>query len=325
MLNFSFKYNELTEDGIKPYLESLALIDRLSGTASEITLSLLDVDSRFSSGLWRATKGDGITCGFVGLRDEFYAIDRVTAQNTPSVVTWHATARPRTAKAPKNRGNGYPPPASGALVDSKETWNTEYHKSYRWVCKRVCDDCGLKLNYLPKENPIIDSVARYRESGFELMQRLGNPHGFAIRATSSEVTVLAAARSVAKSIEALAQPDVIEVSADNILSMMQAAPMKPSKVASARLDPRSGNIIRESAGDGDGAAIELDFDALSPLAVYASRLGSVGVLQVIPNAKYCAGARLKINNLVYSVKEMRYNRTGDNETMSLALEPEAEQ
>lgn len=322
MPEFRFKYNELDEVGVLPYLESVALIDRLSGTASELTLSFMDVDSRFSTGLWRATKGDGITCGFAGLKDEYYAIDRITSQNMPAVVTWHATARPRTVKAPKSRGGGYPPPSGGAIINERKSWDSERKVAFKKLCKRVCDECGLKLNYMIKENPIISDVARYQESGFDLLQRYCNIYGYAIRATSSEVTILAAARSVAKSVESTAQPEVIDVPADSILSMTQSAPMKPSKVVSARLDPRTGNVIRGSAGDGDGAADELNFDALSPAAIYASRLGAVGAVSVIPNAKYCAGARVRINNSLYTVKEMRYNRTGDNETMSLVLEPE---
>lgn len=317
MLALSIAYNKLTEGSLLRYAESISLTERLGGKASELAIALCDVDGRFSVGTYKAVKGDALSVGLGSVQPEQYSIDSIAVQMQPRVVTWNCTARPRTTSAPANRGNGTKPPDGGAIVDSKKSWATKQNVTLRAICGEVCSECGLKLDYRPKNDPKLSMVARYNETGFNLVSRLCRRYGFGVRATADRLIVLAATVKGDSS-----PPAEMQIPKTAIKSLQFDTKIKPQKVESARYDPRSQKTIEHSAGDGDGAESAFDFDVDDAGAVFdfSALASNVSSVDVLPDARYVAGAVVSIDGVgTYQIKEMHYTRSGTEESMSLTL------
>lgn len=317
MLELSIAYNKLQDDSLLVYAENITLTERLCGKASELSISLCDVDGRFSVGTYRATKGDALSVKLGSVAAEQYSIDSISVQFCPRVVTWNCTARPRTTSSPSNRGNGAKPPDSGAIIDSRQSWATKQNVSLKATCQEVCNACGLLLDYRPKNNPMLPMVARYNETGFALVSRLCRRYGFGVRATADRLIVLASTPKDDSS-----PPAEIVVSRDAIIGIQFATKIKPQKVKSARYDPRTQETIAHAAGDGHGAESVFDFDVDDAAAVYAfSALATkVSAVDVIPDARFVVGAVINIENVgTFQINEMQYSRSGTAESMTLTM------
>lgn len=316
MISFELQYNKKGCPSIAPFVESVELVDVASGKASTLSVTLCDTDGRFS-GTWQATKGDSIAVKIPPAGAVSFAIKKITYTARPRLVTWVAEARPSVSKAPSGRGSGSPPPNEGAVVSDKKSWDDGplVGLTLRAIAQRVCAECGLSLKYCVKGDPVISHCARYNETGFHLIDRLARRFGYAVRASAGALSIVGAKRS-----EDAAPPASMKFPVDRILSMGKAEVVPPASVASARLDPRSGEDVKFSAGDGDGGVDFLDFDVEIPSAVYDAAAASsmAADLAIVPTAGVVAGSILDIDGLgLREVVEMKYTRTGDAETMTL--------
>lgn len=315
MIDIDVVYNKLDSPSLLPYLESAALVEVTAGKASTLNLSLCNADGRFT-GSWQATKGDSISIRMKPAGLLTFAIKKITVQASPRVVTWEAEARPSVSKSPSGRGSGSPPPSSGAIVSDKKSWDEQLkNKTLKEIAQRVCGECGLTLKYCAKSNPKIEYVARYNESGFHLCDRLARRFGLCVRASAGTLSIIGAQRS-----EDASPPASVSFPVNKIISLAKVDDVKPASVKSARLDPRSGEAVRKSAGDGDGVVDGYDFDLDDAGAIYDASVasGQAAELQIVPTAGIVAGTVLDIAGYgLREVTEMRYNRTGDTETMTI--------
>ena len=315
MIDFDVVYNKLDSPSLLPFLESAALVEVTAGKASTLSLSLCNADGRFT-GSWQATKGDSISLRMKPAGLMTFAIKKISVQASPRVVVWEGEARPAVSKSPSGRGSGSPPPSSGAVVSDKKSWDEQVkNKTLKDIAQRVCSECGLRLQYCAKTNPKIEYVARYNESGFHLVDRLARRFGLCVRASAGTLSIIGAQR-----IEDASPPESIAFPVDKIISLAKVDDVKPAAVKSARLDPRSGEAVRMSAGDGDGVVDAYDFDLDDAGAIYDASVasGQAAELQIVPTAGIVAGTILSIDGYgLREVTEMRYNRTGDTETMRI--------
>ena len=316
MIDFDVVYNKLDSPSLLPYLESASLVEVTAGKASTLSLSLCNADGRFT-GTWAATKGDSISLRMPPAGLMTFAIKKISVQASPRVVTWEAEARPSVSKSPSGRGSGSPPPSDGAVVSDKRSWSDGplKNKSLKEIAQRVCSECGLTLKYCAKENPNIEYLARYNETGFQLLTRLARRFGLCVRASAGSLSIIGAQRSGDSS-----PPVSISFNVENIESVQTVSDVSPASVKSARLDPRSGESLRFSSGDGDGVVESLNFDADGAADIYDASVasGQAGQMQIVPTAGIVAGSVLNIPGYgLREVTEMRYNRTGDGETMTI--------
>jgi len=316
MIDFDVLYNKLDCPSLLPYLESAELVDVAAGRASTLRLSLCNIDGRFS-GSWRGTKGDSISLKMPPAGSVTFAISKITIQAAPRVVVWEAEARPSVSRAPADRGSGSPPPKSGAVVSDKLSWKDGplKGKTLKDIALRVCGECGLTLKYCARDNPIYPYVSRHDETGFHLLTRLARRFGLCVRASAGTLAIIGAQRSGDTQ-----PPASIPFPRSKILSLSSVSDVSPASVKSARLDPRSGKAVRKSAGDGDGTNILLDFDAASAEAIYSADVasGQATQIQIVPTSGICAGSILDIEGSgLREVTEVRYNRAGDSESMTL--------
>lgn len=314
MLSFDVLYNRLGAS-LLPYLEQVEYVDTVGRDPSTLAVTLCNADGRFTRE-WSCTKGDSLSLRFGAATAEPLAISEVSVEAVPRLVTWRASARPATVKAPSGRGGGTPPPSSGAFVSDKRSWDSYTSTvTLREVAQRVCAECGLALHYSAKTNPRLLRVARLRESGYHLLERLCRMHGLAVRATAAQVQIVARPGTP----EAPAQ-NVVDVPSDAIISMQQTDALKVAKIQSARRDPYTNRVERVSHGDGDGGVVSLGYSIADAAGIYDEAIldALAGELTVYPNPRYVAGAVLKIPGLgLRVVTEMRYTRSGDAEQMSL--------
>lgn len=316
MISFDVQYNKLNCPSLLPFLESAELVDVTAGKASTLRLSLCNVDGRFS-GQWRATKGDSIALKMPPAGAVTFAISRISVQISPRVVVWEAEARPSVSKPPASRGSGSPPPKDGAIVSDKKSWKDGplKNQTMRQIAQRVCSECGLALKYCAKSDPVFPYVSRHDETGFHLLTRLSRRFGLCVRASAGTLSIIGAQRS-----DDASPPESIAFSTDKIVSLAAMDAVSPSAVKSARLDPRSGKPVRHSSGNGDGTDIVLDFDADDAGSIYSADLASQksSQMQIVPTAGIVAGSVLEIEGFgLREVVEMRYNRTGDSESMTI--------
>lgn len=315
MIDFDVVYNKLDSPSLLPFLESAALVEVTAGKASTLSLSLCNADGRFT-GSWQATKGDSISLRMKPAGLMTFAIKKISVQASPRVVVWEGEARPAVSKSPSGRGSGSPPPSSGAIVSDKKSWDEQVkNKTLKDIAQRVCGECGLRLQYCAKINPKIEYVARYNESGFHLVDRLARRFGLCVRASAGTLSIIGAQRS-----EDASPPESVSFPVNKIISLAKVDDVKPASVKSARLDPRSGEAVRMSAGDGDGVVDGYDFDLDDAGAIYDASVASsqAAELQIVPTAGIVAGTILSIDGYgLREVTEMRYNRTGDTETMRI--------
>ena len=317
MIEFDVLYNRLSVPSLRKWVESVALVERSGGNASTLTLQLCNVDGRFL-GPWRATKGDSIALSIPPASVSTFSITKIGANRSPAVVTWEAEGRPATTSAPTGRGKGTPPPSSGAIVEDKRSWDAPLKAArIKDIALRVCAECGLSLKYTASNNPVISYVARYNETGFHLLSRLCRRYALSVRASAGAV-IITADRSSADS----SPPASIRLSMSEIKGLSQAQDMKAKSVRSARLDPRGDKPVRMSAGDGDGTDIDLDYDADDATALYATAVASAdqATVDIVPRPGIVPGSIVDIEGVgLREVVEMRYNRTGDTESMSLTV------
>lgn len=315
MLSFNVLYNRLSAS-LLPYLESVEYIDTLGKDPSTLAVTLCDADGRFTRE-WACTKGDSLSLRFGAATPDPFAISEVSVEAVPRLVTWRASARPATIKAPSGRGKGTSPPSSGALISDKRSWDSYTSTvTLREVAQRVCAECGLVLQYSAKTNPRLLRVARFRESGYHLLERLCRMHGLSVRATAARVQIVARPGTP----DAPAQ-NVVDVPSDAIISMQNTEALKVSRIQSARRDPYTNRVERVSYGDGDGGIVSLGYSIADAASIYDEAIldALAGELTVYPDARYVAGAVLKIPGLgLRVVTEMRYTRTGDSEQMTLS-------
>lgn len=316
MIDFDVVYNKLDSPSLLPFLEAASLVEVTAGKASTLNLSLCNADGRFT-GTWAATKGDSIALKMPPAGLMTFAIKKISVQASPRVVTWEAEARPSVSKSPSGRGSGSPPPSEGAIVSDKRSWNDGplKNKTLREIAERVCRECGLTLKYVAKNNPKIEYVSRYNETGFHLLSRLAQRYGLGVRASAGTVSIIGAQRSEDKS-----PPVSVAFSADKIISLSKVDDVKPAAVKSARLDPRRAVDVRYSAGDGDGTVTALNFDADGAADIYSADVasGQAAQMQIVPTVGIVAGSVLNIEGYgLREVTEMRYNRGGDGETMTI--------
>lgn len=315
MLSFDVLYNRLSAS-LRPYLESVEYIDMLGKDPSTLAVTLCNADGRFTRE-WACTKGDSLSMRFGAATPDPFAISEVSVEAVPRLVTWRASARPATIKAPSGRGKGTLPPSSGALISDKRSWDSYTSTvTLREVAQRVCAECGLALQYSAKTNPRLLRVVRFRESGYHLLERLCRMHGLSVRATAARVQIVARPGTP----DAPAQ-NVVDVPSNAIISMQNTEALKVSRIQSARRDPYTNRVERVSYGDGDGGIVSLGYSIADAASIYDEAIldALAGGLTVYPDARYVAGAVLKIDGIgLRVVTEMRYTRTGDSEQMTLS-------
>lgn len=313
MIDFALTYNALGADVLMPFVESIEYTDFYKNTPSKLKVSLCNADGRFLSG-WRATCGDAIAIKYGAATAEPMAISSISAGIAPAVVTWEASGVPVTTASPSGRGGGFPPPKSGAFVSERRSWDSKTNVGLLRVAELVCAECGLALKYTAKARPNIPQVARVNETGYHLLERLCRRYGLAVRATASAVQIVS--RPSAKGADS---QTAIAIPRARILGIADADSLPASSVKSARRSPRSGEVLRASAGDGDGAGIALDFSADSPDELYAEAYldSRASVLTIIPDARIVAGCIIRTPYGLRLVTEMLYTRTGDTESQRL--------
>ncbi len=313
MLPVVLSYNRLNAD-LLPLCEAVTLTERLSGKASTLVVSLNNSDGRFT-GAWAATKGDSLSISLGAAAPEQYSIDKISVNYWPRVVQWSCSARPRTTSSPSGRGKGSPPPKTGAIIDSKKSWPTIPAITFRALCAKVCTECGLSLKYTAQKDPNLANVARYNETGWQLITRYAKRYSLGVHGSADTLTITAP-----KPAESTIPPAAFIVSFFNVETLANAKDMTPQKVVSARFDPRSQKAIKFEAGDGDGQEIDVSFDADDPVAIYSEAVRNKQAEQVsiVPDARAVAGAVVTIGTLGnYEITEMVYTRSGDNERMSI--------
>lgn len=315
MLSFDVLYNRLSAS-LLPYLESVEYVDTLGKDPSTLAVTLCNADGRFTRE-WSCTQGDSLSLRFGAATPDPFAISEVSVEAVPRLVTWRASARPATIKAPSGRGKGTSPPSSGALISDKRSWDSYTSAvTLREVAQRVCAECGLALQYSAKTNPRLLRVVRFRESGYHLLERLCRMHGLSVRATAARVQIVARPGTP----EAPAQ-NAVDVPSNAIISMQNTEALKVSRIQSARRDPYTNRVERVSYGDGDGGVVSVGYSIADAASIYDEAIldALAGGLTVYPDARYVAGAVLKIPGLgLRVVTEMRYTRTGDSEQMTLS-------
>ena len=315
MLSFDVLYNRLSAS-LLPYLESVEYVDTLGKDPSTLAVTLCNADGRFTRE-WSCTQGDSLSLRFGAATPDPFAISEVSVEAVPRLVTWRASARPATIKAPSGRGKGTSPPSSGALISDKRSWDSYTSTvTLREVAQRVCAECGLALQYSAKTNPRLLRVVRFRESGYHLLERLCRMHGLSVRATAARVQIVARPGTP----DAPAQ-NVVDVPSSAIISMQNTEALRVSRIQSARRDPYTNRVERVSYGDGDGGVVSLGYSIADAASIYDEAIldALAGGLTVYPDARYVAGAVLKIPGLgLRVVTEMRYTRTGDSEQMTLS-------
>lgn len=315
MLSFDVLYNRLSAS-LLPYLESVEYVDTLGKDPSTLAVTLCNADGRFTRE-WSCTQGDSLSLRFGAATPDPFAISEVSVEAVPRLVTWRASARPATIKAPAGRGKGASPPSSGALISDKRSWDSYTSTvTLREVAQRVCAECGLALQYSAKTNPRLLRVVRFRESGYHLLERLCRMHGLSVRATAARVQIVARPGTP----DAPAQ-NVVDVPSDAIISIQNTEALRVSRIQSARRDPYTNRVERVSYGDGDGGVVSLGYSIADAASIYDEAIldALAGGLTVYPDARYVAGAVLKIPGLgLRVVTEMRYTRTGDSEQMTLS-------
>lgn len=317
MLPISLLYNRLPSPSLLPWLESITYTDRMAGRASTLAVSLCNADGRFLSS-WRATLGDSLSLRIPPASAEAFAITKIAFIRAPAVVTWEAEAKPATTRSPSGRGSGTPPPSKGALVSQRISWPQEV-KGVRLseLAQRVCGECGLSLRYVAKSDPRIAYTARYDETGYHLLSRYCRRYALELRATASEVIIMAAQSQGDKS-----PPASMSIGGGVITALAQASDVTPRSVRSARLDPRSAKPVRLSAGDGIGVDIDVGYDADAAAAIYAAAVAESvqASVDIVPTAGIVAGSIVDIAGVgLREVLEMRYTRSGDAERMSLTV------
>lgn len=315
MLSFDVLYNRLSAS-LLPYLESVEYVDTLGKDPSTLAVTLCNADGRFTRE-WSCTQGDSLSLRFGAATPDPFAISEVSVEAVPRLVTWRASARPATIKAPSGRGKGTSPPSSGALISDKRSWDSYTSTvTLREVAQRVCAECGLALQYSAKTNPRLLRVVRFRESGYHLLERLCRMHGLSVRATAARVQIVARPGTP----DAPAQ-NVVDVPSDAIISIQNTEALRVSRIQSAWRDPYTNRVERVSYGDGDGGVVSLGYSIADAASIYDEAIldALAGGLTVYPDARYVAGAVLKIPGLgLRVVTEMRYTRTGDSEQMTLS-------
>lgn len=315
MLSLDVLYNRLSAS-LLPYLESVEYVDTLGKDPSTLAVTLCNADGRFTRE-WSCTQGDSLSLRFGAATPDPFAISEVSVEAVPRLVTWRASARPATIKAPSGRGKGTSPPSSGALISDKRSWDSYTSTvTLREVAQRVCAECGLALQYSAKTNPRLLRVVRFRESGYHLLERLCRMHGLSVRATAARVQIVARPGTP----DAPAQ-NVVDVPSNAIISMQNTEALKVSRIQSARRDPYTNRVERVSYGEGDGGIVSLGYSIADAASIYDEAIldALAGGLTVYPDARYVAGAVLKIDGIgLRVVTEMRYTRTGDSEQMTLS-------
>lgn len=315
MIDFALTYNALSADVLMPFVESIEYTDFYKNTPSKLKVSLCNADGRFLAG-WRATCGDAIAIKYGAATAEPMAISSISAGIAPAVVTWEASGVPVTTSAPSGRGGGFPPPKSGAFVSERRSWDSKTNVGLLRVAELVCAECGLALKYTAKARPTIPQVARVNETGYHLLERLCRRYGLAVRATAGAVQIVSRPSSKGTGPDA---QTAIEIPRARILGIADADSLPAANIKSARRSPRTGDVARASAGDGDGAGIALDFSADSPDALYAEAYldSRASVLTIIPDARIVAGCIIRTPYGLRLVTEMLYTRTGDTESQRL--------
>lgn len=317
MIPLTVLYNRLSVPTLDAWIESVQLVDRLSGGPSTLSVTLCNADGRFLSS-WRATRGDSIALSIPPAAPDVYAIRKISFSRAPALVTWEAEGRPATSRIPAGHGNGVTPPAHGALVEDRRSWDEPVTgKRLRDIAQQVCDECGLRLDYVARQNPVISYLARYNQTGFALLDRLCRRFALALRATADRVVIVALQAREDKS-----PPSSVVVPVTRIETLAESESTTPRSVRSARLDPRSARAVRYKSGDGDGTDIDLTYDAESAGEIYAAAVAesTLAVLDVVPTVGIAAGSVVDVSGLgLREVVEMRYSRTGDAERMSLTV------
>lgn len=318
MIPLELYYNRLNAS-LNEFIEAVEYVDVAEGAPASLKVTLCNADGRFTRG-WACTKGDALALKFGAATPEQLSIAEVSVQSVPKLVMWTASAIPATTAAPSGRGGGSPPPKSGALVTDAKSWQQSLQNvRLSAVARKVCDECGLTLKYVAKSDPQIAYVSRCRETGYKLLTRLCRRYALGVRATAADVQIISRPAVSTGSSGSTAQ-QAIDLPLSQIEAFSNTAALAASKVQSARMDPRAGKVVRATAGDGDGAPVSLVFDADDADSVYSEAvLDAVAAqLTVVPDARFVAGAILQIPGYgLRQVTEMRYNRTGDGETMTL--------
>lgn len=314
MIRLDIRYNEL-EASLMPFVEEVEYHDMMAGEPSELKITLCNADGRFTASAWSATCGDSLSLQWGAARPEPLAISGIGVERVPRLVIWVARSIPVTSSAPSGRGGGTPPPAPGAFIDERKSWDTVQRVRLSEIARRVCSECGLVLRYLSKSDPIIAQVARYNETGYHLIERLCRRYGLTVRSTASEVQIIA--RPGTMSAEAPVQA-TIELPRDRIISLRNVDSLPARAIKSVRRDPRSGDVIRRSVGSGDGSVIGLYYD-IEDAEIYDEAVldAQAERMSVYPDDRITAGTLVKTPYGLRVVTEMRYNRTGDSETMEL--------
>lgn len=316
MIELAAKYNRLGAD-ISYWIEGMTINEKDGKEASTLEITLCNSDGRFS-GAWQAMQGDSVSIQLGQVPPENYSISSIAVSYSPKTVKWQCVARPVTTKAPAGRGSGSPPPAKGALVDSKKSWDAIASITFSGLLARVCSECGLTPKYCPRKDPTLKNVVRYNESGWHLLDRYARGYGFNVRATADKVQIIAPAAKQNNSGQTA--QTTITLHNENILRFGAASKLAPAKVQSRRFDPHSAQVVEYSAGDGDGDQIDVTFDADGPESLYDACVmaGLARSIDVIPDARFVAGALISVDGAgTMQISEMRYTRTADSETMQI--------
>ena len=316
MIAIELQYNRLNAS-LNAFVEAIEYVDYSGSKPSTLSVTLNNSDGRFTRE-WACTKGDSLALKLGAALPEALSISTVTIQAAPRMVTWTASAIPATTRAPSGRGGGSQPPASGAFVADSKSWTPELQNvALSAVARRVCSECGLTLRYLAARDPKIPVVSRYMETGYHLLTRLTRRYALSVRATAGEVQIVS--RPSTSGAGASVQTRV-ELPLSRIIDLGSTEALAVARVQSARYDPRAGMPVRSMSGDGDGPVAPLVYDAEQAADIYsAAALDALSAqLTVYPDERLVAGTILQIPGFgLRLITEMRYNRTGDAESMIL--------
>lgn len=315
MLPIIVDYNGVGAE-LLTYIESLTLSDVLSGEASTLSVTLSNIDGRFT-GNWAAVKGDVLNFSLGSAKTRAYAIDKITVNTRPATVVWACTARPATSRKPSGGSSGRkPPPPEAATLNTRASWPAITGLSLSALLARVAGDVDMSHKYAADNDPDLGTVARYQESAWRLLTRQARRFGCTVNASADMLTIVNAKRSSA----AVAPvPQVaVELELADIESLANSDSMAPAKVRTVKIDPALGEISSVDAVSGDGEEILVPStggDSEAILALHAALAREVRIT-IFPR-EIVAGAIVETPVGRFEVKKVDYSLSATAETMSL--------
>lgn len=183
-------YNSATDitKEIRSDLLSFTYNDNEAGKKDDISIDLKDDHGRWH-GDWLPTKGDSISCAIVldgeRLQCGTFAIDDISCSGFPNVCSIAASSAPRRQTSTSSKGNA----PKGGAINEKRTRNFA-SLTLRELAQKVCDECGLKLQYLPEKEFVFPHSSQQNESGYTFINRLSWSRGCGLKCTPDRMTII---------------------------------------------------------------------------------------------------------------------------------------